>query len=197
MLVGAEGDRRSRLGEFAGGTDAVGEVGLRARAHDDRRRPLTEGRDVRIGQVCGMDRGEPLRDDSGTGEHLGRGRPVGGDRGLVLRRLFREVDVEGSGDLGEPRQVGGGHRTHRVDRGPDGDEAVAGGVDGELRRDVRCEAGVPVEVALDRAVAEAGLLVGEFGADAAGEVAGVEEADPDPRRGGARASARSIAWASV
>ena len=131
-----------------------------------------------------MDGREPVVDDPRARENLGRGGSVRLLGGFVLRRLLGQVDVHGPGQFGEPLQICRRDRTNRMDRGSHVDEALTWGLNGKFVGKGADEAGMPVHVSVDRAVAESGLFGREFGVDAAGEVAGVEQSDADPRRGG-------------
>ena len=131
-----------------------------------------------------MDGREPVVDDPRARENLGRGGSVRLLGGFVLRRLLGQVDVHGPGQFGEPLQICRRDRTNRMDRGSHVDEALTWGLNGKFVGKGADEAGMPVHVSVDRAVAESGLFGRELGVDAPGEVAGVEQSDADPRRGG-------------
>src|SRR5699024_9040529 len=55
VLVGSECVRGTGVGEFAGRSDAVGQIRRGGRAHDDRGPGLSEDRDVVFAQVGGVD----------------------------------------------------------------------------------------------------------------------------------------------
>src|SRR5690606_20538795 len=129
-------------------------------------------RDVLVGQVGGVDRGGVGAEGAAFVEQLGGGSVVAGQAGFVLGALLGEVDVHGGGGVagpcGDVRDVVGGDGAHRVDGGAEPGSLVAGV---ELLHAVH-----PV---VDVAVAEANLDAAHGGGEAAGEVAGVEQGDPD------------------
>ncbi len=124
-----------------------------------------------------MDGGGARPEHAVVGEQPGRGDAVRGEAGVVLGGLLGEVDVQrGLAHRGEVRdgaQLPGG----------DGPHGVHGRADpGVLRAD---QPGGPVGPGVRVAVGEPQLVVGRFGAEAGGQVAGVEQGDPDagPLRG--------------
>ena len=112
----------------------------------------------------------------GLGQHLRRRQPVRRQAGVVLGHLLRQVHVQGGGATRRPpghhRHLLGRHRAHRVHRCTD--HHVLGGL-------VRCgECVHPCRPAVGVTVAEALLHAFERTPDTAGEVARVEQRDPQP-----------------
>ena len=168
VAVAAEAEVR------AGAADAVGEVALRRRAHADR--GLVQERLVVGRQVRRVDGGGVRAERAAVREQL-RGRAaVGGQARLVLRALLGEMEVQRAAacPFDDGRDLVGGDRPHRMDRGAD-----LRALDG---RDA-------LRPAFRVAVAEAALRVGGRLAEAAREIAGVKQREADAglvRRGDQR-----------
>lgn len=176
LAVGAERDGRSGVQQPAGGADAVGEVALGGGAHAHVGGGAAEQRHVHVGQVGGVHRRRAWSERAVLVQHLhGRGR-VELDARLVLRRLLGDVRVQRRGvPVGEVDDHGhllGRHRAHGVDGRADLDVLLALVHLGEVVGPGGPSIGVPV--------AEAQLGAGEGVADAAGQIAGVEQGDAQP-----------------
>ena len=123
-------------------------------------------------EVRRVHRGEARPERAGGLEHGGRGVAVGADAGLVLGRLLGDVRVERPLALGRPRGDGrAGRRVDRADAVDRGADARPGRV-GELG-----DALAPRPRRCRRRSARCTGLSGS--ADAAVQVAGVEQGDAD------------------
>ena len=174
VRVGAQRKAGAGVDQGAGRADAVGEVALGRRAEAAAAASAAERGDVGVGEVGGVDGGEALAERSRLGEDLGRRRAVGGETGLVLGGLLGDVGVQ---------RAPGGARPRRRRRGTR--RARPRGRCGSRRRPARRRRPSSSLDALGPgggvAVGEAQLRLGQRLADAAVQVARVEQGDPDPR----------------
>src|SRR5680860_891039 len=94
---------------------------LGGRAAANGRARAAQRRDVRIGQVRGVDHGGPRAEDALDVQQRSRRHVVEPLTGLVLGRLFGEMDVQRSTrrSPGDNAELVTGHRTHGVDGSPD------------------------------------------------------------------------------
>ena len=153
------------LGQPPRRPDAVGEVALGRRGDADVGAGAAEQRDVVVGQVGGVHDRRARSEQPLVVEQPGRRDAVRRQAGLVLGDLLGEVDVQRR-PAAEHVQLVARHGPHRVDRG----RAVADALGPPLRG--------PVAVAQLDALGR--------GAEAAADVAGVEQRDPDAGLGGGR-----------
>ena len=182
VLVRAEGQRAPGVGQPAERADAVGEVPFGGRAGADRGPGGAEQVDVGVAEVGRVHRGRPRAEHAVLVQQRGRRAAVVGQGRGVLGRLLAEVDVQRTVAQRRPdrRQRGAGHRPHRVDGGTD------------PRLGGRLQQRHPLGPPFDRAVGEAPLhrvqLAVTMIIEAAGQVAGVEQGEPDPGLGRRRRS---------
>ena len=135
---------------------------------------------------------------AGLLQHFGRGAVVGGQAGLVLGPLLGQVGVQRRGPVAGP----GDDRPELIAR--DGAHRVDGGADHGRRlvRQARGQPAGPGRPGLRVAVAEAHLSAGQrqraaVRAEAAGQVAGVQQADPQARPAAASIRVRPISLGSA
>ncbi len=171
VLVAAQRERASGVGQVAGRADAVGQVGFRGGAEARAGAGGAEQLDVLCGQVRGVHGGGARGQRARLVQQLGGRQAVGVEAGLVLGGLLGEVDVqgvvgEGGGDLGE---LGAGHGADGVDGGADPGHRVGAQL---------LDPGGP---GLGGAVAEPALDALHRDVDTTGQVAGVQERQPDAR----------------
>ena len=183
LAVAAHGQPGSRGGQRPGRADPVGQVRLGGRAEAGERPAAADQLDVPAGQVGGVDHRGARAEQTGRGQHAGRGVAVGGQAGLVLGGLLGQVRVHrrpvrlGPGQ--HRRQLIRRHRADRVDRGAEP------GARAELAVLPGAQRGHPLGPAVPVAVAEPQLRPGQrhrraAGVQPAGQVAGVQQGDPYP-----------------
>ena len=167
MAVGAQRQRCAGVVQPTRRTDPVGQVALGGRAEADVGARLPQQPDVVLAQVGRVHGGGQRTERSGLGEQLRGGDVVRRQAGFVLGDLLGDVDVQrhARGGLDDHLQLVPRHRTHRVDRGTD-------------PRVV--ERSHPFRPRIGVTVGEAHLHTLRWATDTRREIAGVEQADPDP-----------------
>src|SRR4029079_10092359 len=121
VLVGAEGQRRARVIQLPGWSDAVGEVPLGRGAAADRGAGAAQRRDVLVAHMRRVNRGRERTQNTLDVQQCGGGHAVEPWPRRVLGRLFREVDVKWPtcGSLGDHPELVAWHCAHGVDGGTD------------------------------------------------------------------------------
>ena len=180
VLVAAQAERGPGVAEPAEGADAVGQVGLGAGAGADRRAAAAEGGDVVGGEVGGVHRG-------GVRAEQRRGRRAGGS-GCGRRTAWQASFSAGcserctcsgpaGGGRGDRGQLVGRDRPHGVHRRADPQPGALG--QRAATRAAHASASPSENRRLDVVQRQvAGAL------ESAGEVAGVEQGQPDAGVGG-------------
>jgi hypothetical protein len=175
--VGAEAERHAVLVERPGGRYAVAEVALGGGAEAHGGAALGQGGQVFRGDVRGVDGAEARPERPRLGEHADRRRAVGLPAARDLGGLLADMGMEGRVAFRRPRgddlSLVGAHSPHAVDSGADPHAVVA-----LVGSPARVGTGRPH---IDRSVAEARHGTLPRCAEAAAQVAGVQQRDPHAR----------------
>ncbi len=150
LAVAPDGEHAARVGQIPRRADPVGQVGLRRGAAAHVTAQAAEQVDVAAGQMRRVHDSAARAERSGLRQHLGRGGPVCGQAGTVLRHLLGEVRVQRCTVTMRPRHdpvhLLERNRADRVDRGagPGSRAESAAGIRAELVDPGRPGRGVPV-----------------------------------------------------